>query len=49
MIGTFVVIGVLAIIFYGLFYSMFEELVNRFWEEIDKIKRKLEEETEEAW
>lgn len=34
-------IGILVLIAYAVFYPMFEEWVNKFWEEIDRIKRKL--------
>lgn len=48
-IAYLVAIGLVCIILFVVFYPMFKELVNGFWERIDRIKRKLEEETEEAW
>lgn len=43
LIGYLVGIGILIVIGYVLFYPIFEELVNKFWEEIDRIKNKVEE------
>lgn len=34
-------IGIIIVIGYVLFYPMFKELINRFWEEIDKIRERL--------
>ena len=48
-VGTYVAIGLLFIIFFIVFYPTFEEWYTKLWEEIDRIKRKFEEETEEAW
>lgn len=48
-VGTLVAIFFLCIMLSVVFYPTFKELVNKFWERIDRIKRKLEEETEEAW
>jgi len=32
-------IGILVLIGYAVFYPTFEELVYKFWEEVDRIKR----------
>ena len=45
-VGTLVAIGLVSIVLSVVFYPMFKELINGFWERIDRIKRKLEGEIE---
>ena len=44
-----IAIGIMILIGYAVFYPMFEESINKFWEEIDRIREKLKEKVEEAW